>query len=104
MSEKTEIEKLKKIIIENMEGRIVDHEARKDSEIVEFYADVFCLIATEFSTEQQANHKEELKQAVIEAHKDGFFREDLCDELLRNEPELQAEAIKYYEANHDNKE
>lgn len=41
-------QELKALIIENMKGIIVDHEARSEDDIVDFYADVFTTIAMDF--------------------------------------------------------
>jgi len=50
--------KLRATIIESMEGIIVDHEAREDKDIVEFYADVFVLMATDFAKSKDEEIKE----------------------------------------------
>lgn len=95
--EQTPIERLKKTIIENMEGIVVDHKARKDKDIVEFYADVFVLIAVDFSEQLQAKHKEEVKQAIIEAYSYGCIEFGALEYTNLTYIE-KAEA--YYETNH----
>lgn len=39
-------------IIESMKGIILDHEARKDKDIVDFYADVFVMICKDYAEGQ----------------------------------------------------
>ena len=43
-------------------------------------------------------HRPNEKQVIMEAHKDGFFRDNQEDtgHILRNEDELQKEAEQYY--------
>lgn len=56
---------LKKEIIESMRGIIIDNEARTDDEIVEFYADVFGLIAEDYAKEKVRESEKELGEKAL---------------------------------------
>jgi len=43
---------LKELIIENMEGIIVEPDASGDKDILDFYADVFVLVAKKYAKQQ----------------------------------------------------